>query len=109
MWQSWAGYAFEGICLKHADNIIKKLGLDSVGYLIGSWKYIPMRKSEDSDAQIDLLFDQNDNAITVREIKYSSKVFNFDKTNAKKLINKINVFQKQTMTKKQIFLVLVTT
>lgn len=108
-WQSWAGYAFEGICKKHADNIVRKLGLGSIGCLIGNWKYIPTHKSKEVGAQIDLLLDRQDNAISVCEIKYSSKICSLDKNEAKNLLNKIEVFQKQTKTKKQIFLAMITT
>lgn len=108
-WQSWAGYAFEGICQKHADNIVKKLGLEAVGCLIGNWKYIPAHQSKEKGAQIDLLFDRQDGAITVCEIKYSSKIFSLDKDYAKNLLNKMEVFQKQTKTKKQIFLAMIAT
>lgn len=108
-WQSWAGYAFEGICRKHADSIVRKLGLESIGCLIGNWKYLPIHKSKEDGAQIDLLLDRQDNAISVCEIKYSSKIFSLDKNEAKNLLNKIEVFQKQTKTKKQIFLIMVTT
>lgn len=108
-WQSWAGYTFEGVCQKHADNIVRKLKLDAVGCLIGSWKYIPPYHQKEDGAQIGLLFDRQDGAISICEIKYSSKVFNLDKDYAKKLLQKIDVFQKQTKTKKQLFLVFVTT
>lgn len=108
-WQSWAGYAFEGICKKHADNILRKLGLESIGCLIGNWKYLPTHKSKEDGAQIDLLFDRQDNAISICEIKYSSKIFSLDKNEAKNLLNKIEVFQKQTKTRKQLFLVMITT
>lgn len=109
VWQSWAGYAFEGVCQKHADNIIRKLGLETVGCLIGNWRYLPVHKTKEAGAQIDLLFDRQDGAISICEIKYSSKLFSLDKNYAKNLLNKIEVFQKQTKTKKQIFLVMVTT
>lgn len=109
VWQSWAGYAFEGICQKHADKIANKLGILSIGCLIGNWRYITTPKSKDFGTQIDLLFDRQDDAITVCEIKYSSKLFSLDKTEAKKLAHKIDVFQKQTKTKKQLFLAMITT
>ena len=108
-WQSWAGYAFEGVCKKHADNIVRKLELDNAGCLIGNWKYLPTHKSKEGGAQIDLLFDRQDDAISICEIKYSSKIFSLDKNEAKNLLNKMEVFQKQTNTRKQLFLVIITT
>lgn len=108
-WQSWAGYAFEGICQKHADKIVSKLGLSSIGCFIGNWRCVTDPKSKDFGAQVDLLFDRQDDAITMCEIKYAAKLFSLDKTGAKKLINKLEVFQKQTKTRKQLFLVMLTT
>ena len=62
-----------------------------------------------SGAQIDLLFDRNDDAITLCEIKYADKPFVIDKTTAKAIANKADVFLSQTKTKKQLFTVLITT
>jgi hypothetical protein len=65
-------------------------------------------KQEQSEgAQIDLLFDRDDDVITVCEIKYTSKSFAIDKSYAKKLITRVNVFKEKTKTKKQIFIALI--
>jgi hypothetical protein len=58
-------------------------------------------------AQIDLLFDRLDNAITVCEIKFTEKQFVIDKAYANILRNKISGFQKIYKTKKQIFLAMI--
>lgn len=107
-WLSWAGYAFEGICFKHANKIIHALNLDQVGCLLGNWRYIPNKGKEQRGAQIDLLLDRNDNVITICEIKYSNTNFTVDKDYAKELANKVALFQSQTKTKKQIFLAMIT-
>lgn len=106
-WKSWSGYAFESVCRKHLSQIKKALyiPLDSLG---GSWKYIAKRHDKEKGAQIDLLFDRNDGVVSICEIKYSEKPFLIDKSYAENLSNKINSYRKQTKTKKQINLSMIT-
>ena len=77
------GYAFEAVCMKHIDQILKKLKLESLASEIGNWHYLPPKKSRETGAQIDLLIDRIDNSI--------------------------NVFEEKTGTKKHIFLSMITT
>ncbi len=110
----WSGYAFESVCLKHIHQISQALGLEKIPYLSGSWRYIPARKSKEQGAQIDLLFDRGDDAVTVGEIKYSETAFVIDKSYAKNLQQKIEAVQenypsKKNPTKKQIFLAVIST
>lgn len=104
--ESWAGYAFEAICYKHISQIRKRLGIGP-GAEIGAWHYVPRRQDRKEGAQIDLLFDRDDETITICEIKYTSKPFIIDKAYAKKLLNKVAVFKEQTRTMKQIFIVMI--
>lgn len=101
----WAGYAFESVCMKHIDQIIKALNIH-VGGIISPWRFIPRKKLE-TGAQIDLLIDRNDNAITLCEIKYTNTVFTIDKNYAKVLHNKIQTFQTKSETEKQLFLAII--
>ena len=105
-WHTWSGYAFELICYKHIPQISKALGLSpsAVPY---SWRYTPIKNSEEQGAEIDLLFDRQDDSMTLCEIKYTNKPFIITKEYAKNLINKKNTFAKQTRTKKQLFLALI--
>ena len=50
------------------------------------------------------MFDRDDDAITLCEIKYTDAPFSIDKQYTKKLMNKIDIFKKITKTEKQIFL-----
>ncbi len=107
-WKSWAGYSFESICLKHIPQIARALALDKLSCSLGSWRYTPPPKSHDAGAEIDLLFDRSDNAITVCEIKYSSDEYVIDKATAMNLAHKLTCFEEQTKTKKQLFLIMIT-
>ena len=100
--KSWAGYAFESVCQKHVSHILKHLNVESVKS-IDSWRFIPSASSEDDGAQIDLVIERNDDAITLCEIKFTQEPFILDKAYAKKLQEKTVIFQSKTRTKKQIF------
>ena len=104
-WYSWAGYAFESLSFKHIHQIRRTLKLTDTSY--HTWHYTPKKGSNESGAQIDLLFDRKDNSITICEIKYSRQPFILDKENAEKLHRQIDVFKKQTRTKKNIFIAFV--
>lgn len=105
---AWAGHAFEILCHKHLDQIYKALELEGIICETGSWRYIPKKGSQDHGAQIDLLFDRSDGIITLCEVKYSEKIFVVDKAYSKQLANKIEIFEKHTMSKKTIELVMIT-
>lgn len=106
-WKSWAGYAFESVCLKHIAQIRQALFVPD-GALAGSWNYRATTEEHYKGAQIDLLFDRDDGVITICEIKYNQKPFEIDKKYAAVLQGKIDVFMRQTKTCKQIFLAMIT-
>ena len=84
------------------DFLEKALNIDA-GAEVGSWRYSP-RTPGQKGTQIDLLFDRTDGVITVCEIKYSDQPFIIDKSYADNLLNKLEIYRKQTRTTKQIFL-----
>ena len=102
-WNTWAGLSFEAICYKHLFQISDALNLSPTA-IPTTWRYIPSKKSNENGAQIDLLFDRDDDTITVCEIKYTDKPFKIDKQYAHKLLNKIEVFKSKTKTTKQLFI-----
>ncbi|MBI2792157.1 MAG: ATP-binding protein [Gammaproteobacteria bacterium] len=105
-WNNWAGYAFESVCYKHISQISDALNLSPTA-IPNSWQYNPTKKSNISGAQIDLLFDRDDDAITICEIKYTDHPFAIDKSYADKLKKKLQVYQQITKTKKQLFLAMI--
>jgi hypothetical protein len=106
-WKTWAGYAFESTCYKHINHIRKALEIDP-GAIVGTWRFVSKANQGDG-AQIDLLFDRMDGVITLCEIKYSDKPFAIDKSYAQEILRKMEVFRKQTKTKKQLFFSAITT
>lgn len=105
-WKSWSGLAFETICLQHIEEIKRALGIQGVYSEPSSWRS-KASKSDDA-AQIDLLLDRRDHCITLFEIKFHAGTITLDKQKADALRRKLSLFQQQTQTRKQLFLVLIT-
>lgn len=106
---TWAGYAFENVCLKHTYQIRRALGLGNVACKTGRWHHLPKKGTPTDGAQIDLLFDREDGVITLCEIKYSNKPFAIDKDYGRQLIRKVEVFERQVKPSKPTFLAMITT
>jgi hypothetical protein len=105
-WKSWAGYAFEGICLKHTAAIKKALGISGLTTTQASWWF--KGNASNSGAQIDMLIDRPDNTITVVEIKFANEPFTITKKYAEELRTKWQVFARETKTRKNIFCCMIT-
>ncbi len=95
------------LLLQPIDSQIKELLNIGENSLASPWRYIPRRDANEKGVQIDLLFDRDDKAITLCEIKYTDKPFTIDKPYADKLKQKIEVFRKVIHTDKQIFLTMI--
>ncbi len=104
-YRAWAGYAFEAVCGKHIHKILRAIGIRS-GEPMNPWRYVPLAWNEEG-AQVDLVIEQLDNAITLLEIKYTDKPFVIDKRYAANLNRKIRVFKKVTGTTEDVFLAMV--
>jgi AAA+ ATPase superfamily predicted ATPase len=107
-WNNWAGLAFEALCLKHVDVIERALGISGVRTDASSWQH-QARGRDDAGAQIDLLIDRADDVISVCELKHTVNPFTITKRYAEDLRRKLAVFQRETRTRKNLQLVLITT
>ncbi len=106
--QSWAGYSFESVCYKHIQQIRTSLGLDKQGCEVGSWRYISPKTSTQKGVQIDLLFDREDGAVTLCEIKYNNNKFTISKKYAYEIMHKIQIYNEQFPSTQQIFFAMIT-
>ncbi len=98
---AWSGYAFEAVCMKHYDEIVDALGIESaIDY--SWWRYVTCDEAE-CGAQIDFIIDRDDDAITICEIKYTDKPFAIQKSYAAKLEYAIELFKKKNEITKQVF------
>ena len=85
--------AFENICSNHILPIKKELGIATVYTTHSSWS--------DSECQIDLIIDRNDNRINLCELKFYNTLFSINSKYLTELRNKINHFKEKSKTKKK--------
>ncbi|MBE7441233.1 MAG: AAA family ATPase [Flavobacteriales bacterium] len=100
-YNSWSGFVFETLCLKHIYQIKKSLRIDAIYSTNSSWF--------NDNAQVDLLIDRDDNVMNLCEIKFYNAPYTIDKKYYLNLKNKVAELQKDTNTKKNIFITMVTT
>jgi hypothetical protein len=106
-WRAWSGYAFEGLCLKHAPCIKAALGIAGIQTTESPWRH--PGSDTTPGAQIDLLLDRADSSISICEMKFSEGPFTIDKAYADELRQKRETFRRITGTRKTLFLTVVTT
>ncbi|MCO6487516.1 MAG: AAA family ATPase [Phaeodactylibacter sp.] len=106
-WKSWSGYAYENICLQHIGKIKTALGIS--GMHTRHCSFLAKATEDREGIQIDLLIDRMDNAVSICEIKFYNDEFSLSKEEADKLRKKRSIFREAARSRKQLFLVLVTT
>jgi len=102
---SWAGYAFEILCLLHVQQIRKALGISGIMTEIYSWR----SKTYDPGAQIDLVIERGDQVINLCEMKYASSEYLINKDVDLNLRNKRSAFVAETRTRKAAHTTMITT
>ena len=105
-YKSWSGYVFEGICLKHIQQIKKALSI--AGVYSEASSFYKKGTQQSKGLQIDLLIDRNDHVINLFEIKFYNAPFLMTKDYAKHLREKVGLFRAFSKTSKQIFLSMIT-
>ena len=98
--RSWAGYAFEVLCIKNIASIKRQLGIAGVTTRISQW--------HDSHVQIELVIDRADNCINLCEIKFYNAELELGAKEAADLQRKKARFLAATGTKKAVFITLIT-
>jgi AAA+ ATPase superfamily predicted ATPase len=105
--KSWAGFAFESLCIKHIQPIKQALGISGI-YATHS-SYYAKATGEDAGFQIDMLIDRNDNAINICEMKFYATEYELTKKEAEKLRIRRELFRTKTNTRKYLINTLITT
>ena len=104
---TWAGLAFENLCLQHVPQIKLQLGIAGVLSEASSW--FVKGKDGERGAQIDLVIDRSDNVINLCEMKFAKDEYEISKEDEEDLRHKASAFQKQTKTRKALHLTMVST
>lgn len=98
---TWAGLAFERLCLQHSDQIKRALQIGGVITNEHSW-YSPA-------AQIDLLIDRDDGIINLCEMKFSEGLHAISRQESEDVRRKKLALKDETSTRKAIYVTYVTT
>lgn len=106
-YKTWAGYAFENLCLKHIPSIKKALQIGGIYSVSAS--FYKKGTAQETGAQIDLLIDRNDQAINLIECKFHNKTLRLTKSDVEALRIKQAVFEESTKSNKQLFWCVITT
>lgn len=104
---SWAGLAFERVCMQHIPQIKKALGISSVLTNVYSW--LTPKTDEHEGAQIDLLIDRNDNVVNICEARFSQEPYILTAKDEADLLRRRSVFKLVTGISKGLHLTLLTT
>lgn len=104
---SWAGLAFERVCMQHIPQIKHALGISGVLSNVYSWS--TKKNDEHPGAQIDLLIDRQDNIINLCEARFSTEPYIMTQNDEDDLLRRQTVFRQVTKTKKAIHPILLTT
>lgn len=104
--RTWAGLAFEMLCLQHTDNLKRALGISGVVCGVCAWR---SWGDKGDGAQIDLLIDRDDRVINLCEMKFCEGPFAVDREYDERLRERRAAFLRKTNTRKAVHLTLVTT
>jgi hypothetical protein len=107
-WNSWSGYAFEAICLKHIHKIREALQIGGVSCTVSHWKMTADSDLGERGVEIDLVIDRADNCINLCEMKFSCQEFSVSPAYAEELERKKRLFREKTKSKKALFTTLIT-
>ncbi len=107
-WLSWAGYAFEGVCLKHVSRIKHVLGISGVAARISSWRCAPDPESGKRGAQVDLVIDRADRTINLCELKFVRDEFDITADYKRILNHKKRMFKEHTGTRSLVLVTMLT-
>lgn len=96
---TWRGLAFERLCFAHIQQIKQKLGIS--GILTNTFSYYS------SQAQVDMVIDRADRAVTVCEMKFSERPYTITKVEWEKIETRLSEIQNH-FKRKTVFFAMIT-
>ena len=94
--ESWEGFTFEEVCLRHLPHIKQGLGISGMATESSAWRFVPAKNDERKGAQIDLVIKRADKIIHLVEMKFSERPFVITKDYEEKLKSRKNLFMEIT-------------
>lgn len=77
--ESWEGFTFEQLCLRHLEHIRHGLGISGIATESSAWRQVARKGEERRGAQIDLVIRRADRMIHLVEMKFASARFSITK------------------------------
>jgi len=106
--ESWEGFTFEEVCLRHLAQIKRGLGISGIATEASSWRYVPGKGVDGKGAQIDLVIKRSDKIIHLVEMKFSESKYFITKDYANRLQERKALFMEQTKIMRGVVLTFVT-
>jgi len=94
--ESWEGFTFEEVCLRHLPQIKQGLGISGMATEASSWRFIPKKDDTRKGAQIDLVISRADKIIHLVEMKFSETPFVIKKGYEEQLAKRKALFMEMT-------------
>ena len=98
--ESWEGFTFELVCLKHLNQIKKGLGISGIATTASSWRVGPVLDNNGQvvrrGAQIDLIISRIDKMVHLCEMKFASKPYTITNDYKEKLNERMIIFRDET-------------
>lgn len=103
----WRGYAFENLCIKHSDAILRALKIQGVSAQVSS--YLHLGNEYTAGVQIDMLIDRADRTINLCEMKFYNDEILVTQEFIRKIRNRRTKFIELSKIKKTVYNTLITT
>ena len=94
--ESWEGFSFEEICLRHLPHIKQGLGISGIATESSAWRYHPAKGVEQKGLQIDLVIKRVDKMVHLVEMKVSERSYVITKEYEDKLRERRELFMEST-------------
>ncbi len=102
-YKSWRGCSFEILCVLHEAQIKRALGISGVRTRCYPWT----SDQGAGGAQIDLVIERDDGIINICEMRCTDRPFSMDAATEASLLNKVDVFKRETGAKNPVKIVVV--
>lgn len=96
--ESWEGFTFEEICLRHLPQIKYGLGISGMATESSSWRFVAKKEDSRNGAQVDLVIKRADRIIHLVEMKFSENPYTITKEYEERLQHRKALFIEATGT-----------
>lgn len=104
LYYTWAGLAFEILCLNHIPQIKQALGISGLQANVFSWR---TPQEAEQGAQIDLIIDRADRCVNLCEIKFCRQEYEMTKQERERIENRLYSFTRYAESRKSLRLTLI--